>query len=153
MDLVEVRTLGRQLMDQHGLQAWDLDLDHARRRAGACHYTARKITVSRHLMALYDEAMVTDTLLHEIAHALAGARAGHGPRWRSLAVSIGCSGRRLAGREEPRVPAPWIGRCSGGHEIDRFRLPRHEASCLRCSPTFDRRFLITWVRREDVTAA
>ena len=153
MELAEVAGLGRRLMDQHGLESWELAFDHARRRAGACHYTAQKITVSRHLMVLYDESSVADTLLHEIAHALAGPRAGHGPRWKATALRIGGSGTRLAGREEPRVPSPWVGVCSGGHEIDRFRLPRHEASCLRCSPTFDRRFLITWVRREDRAAA
>ena len=153
MELAKVREMGRRLMDEHGLQSWDLAFDHARRRAGACHYATRKITVSRHLMVLYDEAAVTDTLLHEIAHALAGPGAGHGPRWRTLARRIGSSGERLAGRDEPCVAAPWVGVCSGGHEVDRFRLPRNEASCLRCSPTFDRRFLITWVRREDADAA
>ena len=153
MELAEVRELGRRLMDEHGLQSWELVFDHARRRAGACHYATRKISVSRHLMVLYAEATVTDTLLHEIAHALAGPGTGHGPRWRALALSIGSSGERLAGRDEPRIAAPWVGLCGGGHTIDRFRLPRTEASCLRCSPTFDRRFLITWVRREDDAVA
>lgn len=152
MELGEVRTLGLRLMAQHGLQAWELTFDHARRRAGVCHFTTRRISVSRHLMALYDEHLVTDTLLHEIAHALVGPGAGHGPRWRAMARQIGCSGQRLVAPEAPRPTGPWIGVCSGGHEVDRFRRPRGESSCPRCSTTFDRRFLFTWTRREDAAA-
>ncbi|SDB91463.1 SprT-like family protein [Sanguibacter gelidistatuariae] len=153
MELGEVRKIGLRLMALHGLQTWELTFDHARRRAGACHYASRKISVSRHLMALYDEPLVTDTLLHEIAHALVGHGAGHGPRWRAMARQVGCSGKRVIGPEAPRPAAPWIGVCSGGHEVDRFRRPRSEVSCLRCSPTFDRRFLVTWTRREEDAAA
>lgn len=153
MELGEVRETGLRLMALHGLQSWTLTFDHARRRAGMCHYGPRKISVSRHLMALYDEDFVTETLLHEIAHALVGPGAGHGPRWRAMARQIGCSGRRTIGPDAPRPPAPWVGVCSAGHTLDRFRAPRSDVSCGRCSRTFDRRFLVTWNRREVEAAA
>lgn len=35
---------------------------------------------------------VENVILHEIAHALAGQEAGHGPRWRAVALWIGCDG-------------------------------------------------------------
>ena len=34
---------------------------------------------------------VKDTILHEIAHALAVARAGHGPAWKTVARRIGAT--------------------------------------------------------------
>ena len=30
-----------------------------------------------------------DTVLHEIAHAIAGLRAGHGPEWKRIAIMVG----------------------------------------------------------------
>ena len=35
-----------------------------------------------------------DTVLHEIAHVIAGPRAKHGPVWRGIALEIGCNGER-----------------------------------------------------------
>src|SRR5919202_5260627 len=75
--------------------AWTFAFDTAKRRAGACDYTRRRITVSRYLAEKWDEEEVRQTLLHEIAHALAGHAAAHGPRWRTVAQGIGYTGDRL----------------------------------------------------------
>ena len=39
---------------------------------------------------------MTDTILHEIAHAIAGANAGHGPVWKAVAKRIGAAPRARA---------------------------------------------------------
>src|SRR5919202_2449234 len=83
--------LGRHLPDG----AWTFAFDTAKRRAGACDYTRRRITVSRYLAAKTDEDEVRQTLLHEIAHALAGHAAAHGPSWRTTAQRLGYTGPRL----------------------------------------------------------
>ena len=62
---------------------WTFGFDNAKTRAGLCDYSAKRITVSRYLAVRYGDDEIHQILLHEVAHALAGSRAGHGPRWRS----------------------------------------------------------------------
>jgi len=56
----------------------------------------KEIRLSRYLIALNDENEIRDTMLHEIAHFLAGAVHGHNRVWRQKAIEIGCSGSRTA---------------------------------------------------------
>lgn len=144
MDLVEVRRLGLELLAEHGLHTWRFAFDDAKRRAGACKFEARTISVSRHLMQLYDVDQVRDTVLHEIAHALVGPKHGHDATWRARAVAIGCSGTRLVDADAPRAPAPWRGTCPRGHSYERHRRPTRPASCARCDPAFNPDFLLAW---------
>ena len=48
-----------------------------------CKEKEKVIQLGRHHAANDPPEQVTDTILHEIAHALAGTAAGHGPAWRS----------------------------------------------------------------------
>jgi predicted SprT family Zn-dependent metalloprotease len=134
VDLTEVRRLGRELMDQHGLGEWALVLDRAKRRAGVCRYHQRTIGLSAPLMRLYDEAEVRETVLHEIAHALVGAHAGHGPAWRAVARRIGSSGERCISPQAPQVAGAWVGTCRSGHAVTMHRRPRRVRSCTVCHP-------------------
>ncbi len=43
---------------------------------------------------------VRDTVLHEIAHAIAGPEAGHGPLWKATARRIGATPRARACESE-----------------------------------------------------
>lgn len=135
MDLSEVRRLGLALIAEHGLDGWRLELDRARRRAGVCRYDRSVIGLSAPLMRLYDEAEVRETILHEIAHALAGARAGHGPRWRAIARRIGSTGARCIDDDAPRVPGAWVGRCDWcGYTVELYRRPQRVRFCTDCWP-------------------
>lgn len=144
MNLEEASALGRQLLDAHGLGEWTFMFDRAKRRAGMCRFEARTISLSRHLTALHDTEQVRDTLLHEIAHAIAGPKAGHGPSWRAVAEQVGARPQRLLPEEAPLPQAPWRGRCPGGHDHRRFRRPTKPLSCSRCCPTFCLAHLIAW---------
>ncbi|UFU06826.1 SprT-like domain-containing protein [Ruania halotolerans] len=144
MDLNTALELGRQLLNEHGLTEWQLRLDSARRRAGLCRYDTRTISLSRHLVPLLDDDAVRDTVLHEIAHALAGPRSGHGPRWRQIAVEIGASGQRCLPADAPAPPAPWEGYCRAGHVHQRYRRPTRPLACARCARRFTPEHLITW---------
>ena len=134
MELADVRRLGVALIAEHGLAGWRLELDRARRRAGICRYDRKVIGLSAPLMRLYDEAEVRETILHEIAHALAGPRAGHGPRWRAIAHRIGSTGERCVSEEAPRLAGAWVGTCAYGHSVDLHRSPQRVRSCIRCAP-------------------
>jgi predicted SprT family Zn-dependent metalloprotease len=71
MRLETAETLARKLMAKHKLKGWRFSFDNAVSRCGACWNDTNTITLSRHYVALNDLAEVRDTILHEIAHALA----------------------------------------------------------------------------------
>lgn len=103
MELRAAERLARELMSQHGLAGWSFAWDRARRRFGTCSVERRRITLSAYLTHLNDEAHVRDTILHEIAHALAPGD-GHGARWKAACRRIGATPERCY-REaaDPRV--------------------------------------------------
>lgn len=144
MDTAEARALARELMDEHGLGEWGFVFDHAKRRAGACRYQRRQISLSRPLTRLHDEEQVRDTVLHEIAHALAGPHAGHGPAWRALARDLGATPERCMPEDAARIPGAWVGTCAAGHTVDRHRRPARVMSCRQCSQRFDPAAIFTW---------
>ena len=91
--LSHVAALARGLMDEHGLGAWTFAFLEAERRLGDCHFEDRVIRVGRAHALDAGEAEVRDTILHEVAHALAGPEARHGPAWKAVARRIGATPR------------------------------------------------------------
>ena len=91
--LREVALEARGLMDRHGLEEWTLGFIAARGKLGECRPLDRHIGLSRHHAVTGSPEQVTDTVLHEIAHALAGPDAGHGPAWKAIARRIGATPR------------------------------------------------------------
>ena len=93
--LVEVAREARSLMDRHGLSEWAFQYSPARQRLGLCKEKDKVIQLGRRHALNDDPSQVTDTILHEIAHALAGAKAGHGPAWREVAKRLGATPKAL----------------------------------------------------------
>ncbi|MGR0221162.1 SprT-like domain-containing protein [Agromyces sp. ZXT2-6] len=152
-DLGRVRVWAEALIALHLDPAvWSFGFDNAKKRAGLCNYTDRHISVSRYLASRYDDDEIHQILLHEVAHAMAGSRAGHGPRWARIATSIGYVGRRTHDGAVADELAPWVGRCPSGHEHYRYRAPSRPLSCGLCRRGFDRANLIVWRRREITVA-
>ena len=147
-DLQDVRDWADALISAHLGAPWTFGFDSAKRRAGACNYTQQRITVSKYLAARYDDETNRQTLLHEVAHALAGSDAGHGPRWRRIAAGLGYRGSVTHHGETAVELAPWVGVCPSGHTVYRHRRPTRVMSCARCARRFDERFAIRWARRE-----
>lgn len=148
-DLDRVRRWADALIALHLDPSWTFGFDHARTRAGLCDYRARRITVSRHLAARYEDDEIHQVLLHEVGHALAGPAAGHGPRWKKIAADLGYEGKRLHGGAIADDLATWIGECPNGHVHYRYRRPTRSLSCAKCSRRFDPAFAIAWRHRDD----
>ena len=144
-DLDRVRRWAHALLELHLDESWSFGFDNAARRAGLCDFGKKRITVSRHLAARFDDDRIHQVLLHEVAHALAGAGAGHGPRWREIARDLGYVGGTTHDGPIASERARWRGSCPAGHSFVRFRRPGREVSCGRCSRRFDRNAVITWV--------
>lgn len=149
MTIDEALTLARQLMDAHGLGDWTVQADRAKRRAGMCNQTDKVVSLSRHLIPLYDRADVTDVILHEIAHALVGASHGHDLVWKAQAAQLGARPRARLPKDLPTLPGTWVGVCPNGHRVERFRRPRGTLSCAQCCPHFNRRYVLQWSRADN----
>jgi predicted SprT family Zn-dependent metalloprotease len=136
VDLARLTAFADARLREHGLyeQGWRFRLDHARQRFGTCRYRQRLITVSRYLAALNGEAECRDTVLHEIAHALAGPAAGHGPRWKQMCRRVGAKPERCFDAQTVRLPAPrYWGICPHCcHHLPYYRRPRTPRACGPC---------------------
>ncbi len=98
--LAEVGAQARGLMDLHGLAEWSFDYIAAEKKLGVCRHRQRQIQLSRKHALEDSEEQVIDTVLHEIAHALAGPDAGHGPRWKAIARRLGATPKARAPESE-----------------------------------------------------
>jgi predicted SprT family Zn-dependent metalloprotease len=144
MNLTDVHSLATELMLQHKLpREWSFAFDRSKVRFGKCDYRHQQISLSRHLVEANGIEAVRETILHEIAHALAPRGAGHGPVWRALAQSIGCNGARCYGSEVARPKPKFRGTCGRcGRVIYRHR--RTSIACGKCTAVFDPKFAFIW---------
>ena len=145
-----LRAMAEQLMALHlDTRVWSFGFDSAKRRAGICSYTDRRITISKYMVSIHSIDESRQVMLHEIAHALSGKRAGHSKKWLETAKSIGYRAERFSGAQIAEATAPWIGYCPAGHEHFRYRRPTGESSCGVCGRQFSRANLIRWQHREN----
>ena len=146
-ELERVRTWANALIALHLDSGWTFGFDNAKTRAGLCTYTAKRITVSKYLAARYEDDEIHQVLLHEVAHAMAGTRAGHGAQWRATAKELGYEGKRLHDGAIADELAPWVGTCPAGHVHYRYKRPARPLACGKCARRFDAANLITWTER------
>ncbi len=99
-----VAAQARDLLDRHGLDEWTFRFNTARKKLGECRAQQKLILLSRSHAVNDPPAQVTDTILHEIAHALAGPSARHGPAWKAIAHQLGANPKSCAPEgDEARV--------------------------------------------------
>lgn len=156
MDINDFKALTGALMREHGLleRGWTQVLDNSVQRFGLCNYRTKRLSFSRHLVQLNGIERCRDAILHEIAHALVGPGAGHGPVWRAMCRKIGAKPERCySAATTVTVPDRWVGTCPNcASTVGRQRLAesiRTRSACTKCCNRynrgrFDRRFLLTW---------
>lgn len=97
MNITKAQQLAESLIKEHLGKHWYFKWDMAKTAFGACHFTPvgkrNFITLSIPLTGINPVSHVTDTILHEIAHALAGYEAGHGDTWKYHAKIVGANPR------------------------------------------------------------
>jgi len=149
MPLHETEALGKQLIKKHQSESaldadWQFGFDLAPARGGICRYTEKLITLSVTFCLKASRQEITDTILHEIAHAIAGHRHGHNRTWKAIAQRIGCTGERC--HEIKHTVPGWRGQCDCSNQWTRQRLSRQARwfVCRSCKGQ------IRW-RQETVT--
>lgn len=136
MDLSLAKTMAISLMDEHGLldKGWCLEFDNASRRFGICRYRPKVIGLSRKLVELNDMEAVKDTVLHEIAHAIAGYKAGHGVEWKMVCIRIGAKPQRCFSSKDTNMPKlkyqATCGGCGAVHQKSRIVKKHVRRACI-----------------------
>jgi len=127
---------------------WTIGFDNAKQRAGVCMYGPKRISLSRYHIASATDDDIHQTLLHEVAHAMAGPGTGHGKLWKETAERIGYVGNRTYSGSIADDVAPWVGTCPAGHVHYRHRRPRHPMGCGKCSRKYSANHPVVWIQRE-----
>lgn len=135
-------------MLQHGLTGWAFGFGRGKRTLGTTRVrsgaSTGTIRLSRHLILSGTGERVRETLLHEIAHAVAFVRHGrralnHGPLWRRVALEVGASPRATC-QGPPVAPPTHVLVCRRcGDSVGLYRRPKHPAEAYRhrgCGGTF-----------------
>ena len=95
-EMMAKATLSRLAKQYPSLEGWSFRWNTRKTALGICAFGDRTIQLSRTWTEACDEAMVRDTILHEIAHVLAGPMENHGSVWKSFCRAIGANPQRLA---------------------------------------------------------
>lgn len=109
---------------------WTFAWSKTKNSHGDCNYRTKTIRLSAHRTQLRTCEQVENTIRHEIAHALAGPNAKHGPEWKAWARRLGADPHR-SNSEYDGAPPPfkWVATCGGcGRRFGRHRLTKVLAS-------------------------
>src|SRR5882762_4629623 len=126
MDLKELEALARREMSKHNLHDWTFGFANTKRRLGVCKYRTKRIEIAEYYAQNSPQESVLDTLLHEIAHAFAGPKAGHGPACKAIAMRIGAIPRACDNSQQAVVkPGDWQATCVACKKVfHRYKRPR-----------------------------
>jgi predicted SprT family Zn-dependent metalloprotease len=125
-----------ELKKQHPeLKGYQLIFGNAVQTLGSCDYARRKIKLSNHHINGSAPVEVMNTLLHEVAHAIARNKyhqKGHGDAWKKVCLEIGAKPERTSVAYQIKKPkAKWIRYCpTCGKESKRNR--RAKLLCRKC---------------------
>lgn len=129
MDTTEAQQMAWNLMAEFlPNSTWQFKWDRSVSRFGCCKWKSYTISLSKPMTELNSAEEVEDVIRHELAHALAGSNAKHGPAWKIQCRVTGARPTRCYDGRVTTPPKPWLGVCSGcGAEFPRHRVPRGTA--------------------------
>jgi predicted SprT family Zn-dependent metalloprotease len=130
--IIKVEILAKRLMAEHGLRDWKFAWIKKIHTLGQCYCAMKTIKLSIPYVLVNDIENITDTILHEIAHALVGGKHGHNFVWKLKAKEIGCLPQRLAS-SKTITPYKWYYVCvKCDKKFGRIRRVTGTASCPYC---------------------
>ncbi|MEE9367596.1 MAG: SprT-like domain-containing protein [Pontiella sp.] len=128
-----VLMLAQELIALHGLKKWRFKFDHSTRRAGCCNYRDKMISIAFELARSGSDEDIRDTILHEIAHALAGRKHNHDAVWKAKAHEIGCTGERT--HKLQFAPPRWSVTCENRCWTQTAQQRNSNLICRKCGAT------------------
>lgn len=89
MTVDEAARLADTLIKKHLKSPWTFKFNKRRTSLGICIFDKKVIQISTPFVECNTLEKVREVILHEIAHALAGYNAGHGPKWAKECRKLG----------------------------------------------------------------
>lgn len=134
MELIEAQKLALLKIAEHNLVGWRFKFDRAVKRAGLCSYTKKTISLSTPFVLRNAVDEVLDTILHEIAHVIAGPAAKHGRIWQSVCIRIGCRPVRCYNSTQVSMPkGKYQAICGGCNKVFYMhRRTKRKYNCRKC---------------------
>lgn len=128
---------------EHGLhdQGWVFVWSTSKTKFGTCNFPRHIITLSEPLAKVNTADEVQDTILHEVAHALAGPAARHGSEWKAMAIRVGARPEARASENARSADSKWTGTCPNcGDTVSRHRLTAatRKTACADCCNNFNK---------------
>jgi len=139
MDLPSAAQLANALIAEHGLDrtGWTFAFNRRKRALGLCRYNEKRIELSHYFVADNDAPAVRETVLHEIAHALAGHKAKHGPGWVAVCRKIGAKPEATCSTAVMPKGA-WQATCPSCNQVcsmHRKPMDGRKYNCRKCGST------------------
>lgn len=135
MNQEELKTLydfTERALERAGLDGWRVAFNNRKTALGTCRFRDNTINFSTHHLKAQSLETMRDVALHEVAHAIAGPGAGHGPEWKEAACNLGARPERIAANAE-KLQSKMCLKCpSCKKEINAWRRPRRASSCAAC---------------------
>lgn len=135
-DLKEIEKEAKALINKY-CPAFQLRWMNQKTVLGQCFYYKQIITLSKFHAEHNDRAITRNTILHEIAHALAGAGAGHGPKWKEMCLKVGAIPKACTDVERHSHKWELICKCN---TYKYYRKPSattvNWANCRKCKGDF-----------------
>lgn len=139
MDRIDAMLFANQKIRQYNLSGWTFKFNKNKKRLGVCKYGPRTIELSVYHLGDSDEE-IKDTILHEIAHAISGYAAKHGPIWQACCIVIGAKPERLKSSQSMKeAPAKYELVCPNCNAVKKMhRRPKKERACGKCCNQYNR---------------
>lgn len=85
-----IAELIQDTLKSRNLHGWSVIFSRAKTVLGSCCEATKEIIISRRVVES-DYVKAIDTAMHEVAHAIAGQKAAHGPVWQKIAIELGAT--------------------------------------------------------------
>lgn len=85
--LIQVKTMAFNLMKKHDVLLLNFKFGYSKKALGSC--SSKTIIIQLNHALKSDIRDVKNTILHEIAHAIVGVKAGHRIKWQNKAIELG----------------------------------------------------------------
>jgi len=138
MEIKEAEKLAKELIAKY-CSDYSFKFNNRKKAFGVCSSREKWISLSKPLVKLNDKARVTNTILHEIAHALVGCVNGHNYIWKRKAIEIGCDGERCFNSIDVNVPrGKYVYECPNcKKETHQFRKTKRVSACGDCCRNYN----------------
>lgn len=125
--------LTHDLLKEHGVDGWDVAFDNSVYNQGITDPSRMTIFLSKHFLVEDSDKEIRDTILHEVAHVLAGCHEKHGKKWIKIVEQLG--GKPMAKSYVNTVPYRYVGTCGSGCSLAyRHRMVKSATYlCMTCN--------------------